>query len=200
MKTVDCDIIKDLLPSYSDKILSDSSNKLVEEHLQKCKTCSEAFKNMNKDINTNSLFEQDEQIDYLKGYRNKKLKSVIFSIVLTILILLTVLISALNFFQYAKFYVDVNSLDIVYLGKEKYDGIDTLNFQICDKKYDLEFYQYEINENTNGKIIYVKTVGKCPFGQTARCYCSIEIDETVERIYLEDKKGDLKEIWNKNVF
>lgn len=199
MKTVDCDIIKDLLPSYSDKILSDSSNKLVEEHLQKCKTCSEAFKNMNTDINTNSIFEQDEQIDYLKGYRKKNLKSVIFSIVLTVLIILTVLILALNFFQYAKFYVDVNELDIVYSGKEKYDEIDTLIFQIRNKKYDLEFYQYETNENANGKIIYVKTVGKYSFSQTARCYCSIKIDENVEQIYLEDKKGNLKEIWNKDV-
>ena len=33
MKTADCDIIRDLLPRYCDKILSEASNKLVSEHL-----------------------------------------------------------------------------------------------------------------------------------------------------------------------
>ena len=61
MKFIDCDIIKDLLPSYSDKILSTASNKLVEEHLQTCKNCLKEFQDMNKEI-------PDEIINIFKCY------------------------------------------------------------------------------------------------------------------------------------
>ena len=34
---VDCDIIRDLIPSYLDKVSSEATNKLVEKHLETCK-------------------------------------------------------------------------------------------------------------------------------------------------------------------
>ena len=47
MKQVDCDIIKDLLPSYIDKTASNSTNELVEEHLKNCEDCTSILENMN---------------------------------------------------------------------------------------------------------------------------------------------------------
>ena len=40
MKYLECYIIQDLLPSFSDKISSKATNKLVEEHLKQCENCS----------------------------------------------------------------------------------------------------------------------------------------------------------------
>ncbi len=37
MRKVECDVIQDLLPSYIDKISTEATNALVEEHLQTCK-------------------------------------------------------------------------------------------------------------------------------------------------------------------
>ena len=73
MKEINCEIIQDLLPSYSDKISSKSTNELVERHLQKCENCREVLLKMNKDIDIDILNSNDTKIDYLKGYkRNRK--------------------------------------------------------------------------------------------------------------------------------
>ena len=50
MKQINCDVIQDLLPSYSDKMSSNATNTLVEEHLKNCKKCNIALNNMNKEI------------------------------------------------------------------------------------------------------------------------------------------------------
>ena len=71
MKEVNCEIIQDLLPSYIDNICSKSSRTLVEEHLKSCKKCKAEFDNMNKKMDTEKLSSQDNQIDYLKGYKNE---------------------------------------------------------------------------------------------------------------------------------
>ena len=45
-----CEIIKDLLPNYVDKLTSEESNKLIEEHLIHCKECKDCLENMKRDI------------------------------------------------------------------------------------------------------------------------------------------------------
>ena len=64
MKQVECDVIKDLLPSYIDKVSSNSTNNLVEQHLKKCKDCATKLKEMNEEIDIKPLYNQEEQIDY----------------------------------------------------------------------------------------------------------------------------------------
>lgn len=44
MKTITCDVVKDLIPLYVDDVLSSDSRMLVEEHLQSCEKCSEYCK------------------------------------------------------------------------------------------------------------------------------------------------------------
>lgn len=46
----DCDIIRDLLPLYSDKVCSESSRRLVEEHCTECKECSEQLLAMSAEL------------------------------------------------------------------------------------------------------------------------------------------------------
>ena len=40
---MNCDIITDLLPLYADKLCSDHSRQAVEQHLQECEACRNAF-------------------------------------------------------------------------------------------------------------------------------------------------------------
>lgn len=49
MKT-DCDIIRDLLPLYSDKVCSESSRRLVEEHCAECEECAEQLTAMSAEL------------------------------------------------------------------------------------------------------------------------------------------------------
>ena len=49
MKT-DCDIIRDLLPLYADKVCSESSRRLVEEHCAECAECSGQLSAMSAEL------------------------------------------------------------------------------------------------------------------------------------------------------
>lgn len=74
MKQIDCDVIKDLLPSYIDKVSSKATNDLIEEYIETCKSCTSKLKEMNKEIDVKPLYSQEDKIDYLKGYRKNKRK------------------------------------------------------------------------------------------------------------------------------
>ena len=41
-----CEIIKDLIPLYLDKVCSEDSRKLVEEHLAECSECRKYMKEL----------------------------------------------------------------------------------------------------------------------------------------------------------
>ena len=43
IKINDCDIIKDLLPSYADRLTNETTNAIIEEHL---KDCPDAVRNL----------------------------------------------------------------------------------------------------------------------------------------------------------
>ena len=200
MRSVDCDVIKDLLPSYIDKISSASTNNLIEKHLQTCKSCNKALNDMSKETNIEPLLNQDEEIDYLKGYRKKKINSVIFTIFLTALILLTIVISILKILLDAEFFINIDDVNIAFT--QKAENVETgkdrftfLTIQI-NKKCTLKYYTYEVTEGMNNKSLHIKIVGK--FGEPAGSFYSVDIDSTIKKIYLEDTKGNLLELWNKD--
>ena len=196
MKVVNCDVIKDLLPGYIDNTVSESTNKLVAEHLQKCKNCSTVLADMNKNIDSELLFNQNEQIDYLKGYRKDKTKSIIKSILIFCIIILILFLFLQEVVGNFEFYVDVNNLDITYQSEEKLDkNTIELLFNATDKKYDL-YFKYE---GDNKKDIYIEAVGKFTYWHLpSRNYFYVDISKDTERVFLKDKKGNVKEVWNKD--
>ena len=66
-----CDIVQDLLPSYVDGILSDTSTCAVAKHLQSCKTCHDMYDDMVTDeLRQDNTDQQEKEIDYLKKVRS----------------------------------------------------------------------------------------------------------------------------------
>lgn len=66
---LDCEIVKDLLPSYIDHLTSEKTTGEITEHLSECEACRAVYRDM-----TNSeppIFEQPE-VDYLKKVRNSR--------------------------------------------------------------------------------------------------------------------------------
>lgn len=51
MSNISCEIIKDMLPLYYDKVCSGASEKMVEEHLAQCSSCRSELDKMKIDIN-----------------------------------------------------------------------------------------------------------------------------------------------------
>ena len=190
MKQVDCNVIKDLLPSYCDKVTSNVTNNLVEEHLSTCKDCSSVLKDMTKQIDIEINQNQSEQIDYLRKYKKNKIITIIFAIILTIIIILATFISLYIFAKKAEFFVDVVDLSISLSQKDNINGKENLLFEISDKnyKYDLKYYRYEILEDTQSESIYFRIVGKYSFGDTARNYFSMQISEKTNHIYRRYKR------------
>lgn len=65
MSRLECNVIKDLLPSYVDQICSEETRGLVEEHTKECRECRELIKIM-KDTEIVSGQTNLQEIDYMK--------------------------------------------------------------------------------------------------------------------------------------
>lgn len=195
MKEIECDVIQDLLPSYLDKITSETTNKLVKNHLQSCNKCSKILEEMNKEVDTD-VFNQNEQIDYLKGFRKEKKVAIIKAICIFIIIILLLFLFLQEVVSKFNFNIDINELSITYNAQEKIDeNTMEMQFNVIDTKFNLEF-EYE---TTNGKDIYIIPVGKFAyFDKPSRTIFYFNINKDTERVFLKDKKGNIKEIWNKD--
>ena len=216
MKKIDCDIIQDLLPSYSDKIASKSTNNLVEEHLQKCDNCRKVLTNMNKDIEVKTLNNETEQINYLKGYKKRRKIIVVISIVLTISILLIIFIINVlnkNILLDKLSYVDVNKFNVEYMYIKENEGENLTTGEIFKYKT-LEGYIYSEEykdmyltggyeqESGDTEIYYNIASKELPKGiefDGTGLEMSFKIDDNIDKIYIEDTKHNKKEIWNKDM-
>ena len=69
-----CDIIRDLLPLYHDKVCSQQSCKLVEEHLASCKDCNLVLEQIHRDIKGVNDMDDTKPIQEIakKWKRDKK--------------------------------------------------------------------------------------------------------------------------------
>lgn len=84
---MNCNIIKDLLPSYIDEICSQESVEAVEEHLKNCVGCKRVLTNM-KECEPIVLVEE-EIVEAKKPFKKLKLKKIIqlfLAVVLTFVI------------------------------------------------------------------------------------------------------------------
>lgn len=195
MKSVDCNIIKDLLPNYIDKLSSKETNDLVENHLQTCKECSKI-----KDMYQEKIVNQDKQIDYLKGYRKKKIFSVISAIIITMFVIISVALIGCSILVNTNFYMNVTDVELYYTGMSELNGNRTLHYEMTsyDTLLDPFCWDYDIIKDTENKAIYMKVVGIFPFGgHKARSFCTVEIDDDTECVYLIDSKGHERKIWDK---
>ena len=50
MNEKECKLVQDLLPNYIEKLTSEESNKIIEEHLKECPECRKILENMQNDI------------------------------------------------------------------------------------------------------------------------------------------------------
>lgn len=82
-----CDIVQDLLPSYVDGILSDTSTCAVAKHLQSCKACHDMYDDMVTDeLRQDNTDQQEKEIDYLKKVRSKTKHFTLAAILIAVLL------------------------------------------------------------------------------------------------------------------
>lgn len=211
MKKINCAIIQDLLPSYCDKISSNETTLLVEEHLRNCSNCKQTLEKLNKDLHIESVNNRQEEIDYLKGYRRNKKMSIIFAIALSLIVIDVLFL----IFGYVlpiicwgiEYPVNINDINVEYMYTMKSDYNNSTSLAIflySDKYKQLNSYkQHTIFNSATGEYeVYFKIVGKNFFQKIDTPYISgceeyIGLDK-IGKIYIVDDAKRSKEIWNKN--
>ncbi|MCR4691828.1 MAG: DUF4825 domain-containing protein [Lachnospiraceae bacterium] len=75
MSKIPCAVIKDLMPSYIDRLTSSESDALIREHLDGCESCKKALEAMqggqDPEESPEAAAMQQGEIDYLKKNRRK---------------------------------------------------------------------------------------------------------------------------------
>ena len=86
MKKNDCNVIRDLMPLVLDRVASDESRALVEEHMGSCGKCRKQYEEMKAEMpgETRAEYEKEQKtiVDALKQARRKKRRRRILQIVL----------------------------------------------------------------------------------------------------------------------
>lgn len=198
MKQVECDVIKDLLPSYIDKVSSDATNELVEQHLKKCKNCSAKLKEMNEEIDIKPLYNQEEQIDYLKGYRKNKIMTIIFVIILTIDIMVASVIAYYYVLKHVDIFLHVEDIEIGTRTDELM-GEEYFTIGMQSKKWQMLYNEREIIDNLGNKTIYLDIFGKLDKSYETCYSINLKELENVYKICFRDLKGNIREIWSKEI-
>ena len=103
MKSRDCDIVKDLMPSYVDGICSDATREYVEEHVQECDGCRQMLEAYRANVLSGEKLEQ-RGMDGLKKIRtNMKYQNLVCYLVLVFLVYCGVEVFLANHAGYAIF-------------------------------------------------------------------------------------------------
>lgn len=97
---MNCNIIKDLLPSYIDEICSEDTAKLVEGHVQHCDECRQTLKRLQQQMDYVQMVPEEvkKAITPFKKINTKRRIQVIKAIVMTFL--MTFFITTVGYFVY----------------------------------------------------------------------------------------------------
>lgn len=89
MKNKDCNLVKDLLPNYIDKVTSSETNIFMEEHLKNCDECRKSFEKMSEEMKIDYKSKDEKKINIFRKINNKirLLKAIIFVIIFILVVI-----------------------------------------------------------------------------------------------------------------
>lgn len=132
----ECDIVKDLLFSYNDNILSNTSKEFVENHLKGCDECKKALEQIQEDSDEKN---PKKELDFLRKIRHKICRKNTIIAVVSVCLIAFIIFNI----QAYKNYQEVSSTIQIYLE----DGISD---------QELENIKNKITEkDSNAQIEYI---------------------------------------------
>lgn len=93
----ECEIVKDLLFSYKDGVVSNSSKEFIEEHLKGCESCSKVLGEIKEDT---VKCDEKKEIDYLKKVKNKITKKNKILMIGGIILIISIILNMIVFISY----------------------------------------------------------------------------------------------------
>ena len=149
----DCDLIQDLLPIYVDDALSESSKKLVEEHLSECEECRELLEDI-KAEHEKKAEEKGQYETHVKNYakRIKRRKRIIIASIVALLSVCIIGASAITYFAVSDPF-DYLAADIgTYEEAEKYIEKGKIPSIMPKDAEQISFIYKLKNSKVNGKF------------------------------------------------
>ncbi len=117
MKEISCEVIRDLFLPYLDGTASQDTRKLVEEHLEGCKTCRDLYEEMKTDFLTDSYITEGQAVTQASTeelYRFKRFLSGrhIRTAVLSVVCAVALLVGTAVFMNQKVIYLDYEDAEI----------------------------------------------------------------------------------------
>ena len=89
-KNEECKLVKDLLPSYLDKITDEVTNKFVEEHIEQCEDCKKILRSMGEETILDKV-KEGKKINYLKKVKRTQRMTIFFILLIMIIIIFIIM-------------------------------------------------------------------------------------------------------------
>lgn len=142
MDKVDCEIINDIMPLYVEEMVSDTTKRMVEEHIDECSECSIKLKEMRKKINIPVDNIITPMVSLKKKMFQKKLGIIVLSMIsaLTLAILGLIYVTAPIPLEYDKSFINIEKLDDERV-------LATISNEVVG--YDINSYPSEISDSVN---------------------------------------------------
>lgn len=164
MKNKDCNLVKDLLPNYIDKVTSSETNIFMEEHLKNCDECRKSFEKMSEEMKIDYKSKDEKKINIFRKVNNKirLLKVIIFVIIFILVVIFIrklVIInnienraSEVNYNNYSKVMVETTEK---YIAKTEYyqnnDNFIKINTKMNEAGIS-KTISYKLNEKEDMRI------------------------------------------------
>jgi len=150
----ECDIVGDLLFSYNDGVLSNSSKELVEEHLKKCEKCRKILEEIKQE---NVEKNQVKEIDFFKSVKKKINKRNVIILVVLIVLMIIILFNIQVYNNYnevattMEVYLedDITEQQIENIKNKIIENSDNIELEYVSKEKALERFKNNLGENEN---------------------------------------------------
>ena len=172
-----CEIIRDLLPSYIEKLTSDVTNEAVEFHLEECKECKQLLDNMKKD-EVISNEEDQKEINYLKKVKHHTWFTLGIGVLITAATVMCLFIWRV--FEHG-FVVSPSST--IYNVKVE-DNVLTLSGEILNPS--MAYTRATFNEQDGAVTISVYEAPTSILNNSNKFKVSYELDENADTVYFDD--------------
>ena len=150
----ECDIVGDLLFSYNDGILSNTSKELVEEHLKKCEKCRKILEEIKQE---NVEKNQVKEIDFFKSVKKKINKRNVIILVILIILIIVILFNIQVYNNYnevastMEIYLedDITDQQIEDIKNKIIEKSENIELEYVSKEKALERFKNNLGENEN---------------------------------------------------
>ncbi|MCI8700018.1 MAG: zf-HC2 domain-containing protein [Clostridia bacterium] len=186
MNKKECNIVRDLLPNYTEDLLNADSIQLVENHISNCIECKEILEMLqyDKKEQDTKLNEKEEiEINRLKKYRKKMFLIKTFLFVLIAIIIVMLIISVANVLKSVYIHnIKISTYNSIQKLKEVNNYCIYEMSHYIDTNYNTEFYWYSTSCYKDGKLKETnKSIDKDNnIGRSYSNYCEIGSNKRIE--------------------